>query len=519
MNLPPPMSALQISVQNRAAFVQAQGFESVVNVADGIDACRRNFRSDPAARMVFMPSLIPRKSPRLRQPAPLRRSRAGRLALLVGLALAGQAPARAQSLLELYDAARAYDAPYQSARSQADSVVFKAEQSRALNRLALNATGTLAESRADTPYNTSILSTRTGLQSISVTALQPLFNRGNDKAITQAERNIEVAGAQLQVAEQDLIVRLVQAYFDVLSSSDALDTVRVNKKAIAEQLASAKRNFEVGTATITDTREAQAKFDLGTAQALAAENDLNIKRLALDGVVGRQGVNPKPMAMPVLLPPTVPADVEQWVSQGDAASPVLAQLRLAREVARLETEKARTGHLPTVGLSVSLSEAHTRLAGTTRAGSFGPSTGIGPTGSVSLLVNLPLFAGYSVQNRIKETLALEDKAQSDLEAARRSTAQATRSAFFTVQSLRGQVLALEAAESSSKLSLEATQLGYKVGVRVNLDVLNAQTQLYQAQRDLAKARYDVIFNGLKLRQASGLLLPQDVNAVDALLAR
>ena len=465
-----------------------------------------------------MPSLTPPTSRRLPQPAPSQRSRASRLALLAGLVLAGQAPAQAQSVLELYDAARTYDAPYQSARSQADSVVFKAEQSRALRRPVVNATGSLSESRADTPYSTSI-STRTGVQSLGVTAQQPLFNRANDKTIAQAERNIEVARAQLVAAEQDLIMRLVQAYFDVLSSSDALDTVRVNKKAIAEQLASAKRNFEVGTATITDTREAQAKFDLGTAQELAAENDLNVKRLALDGVVGRAGINPKRMAVPVLLPPTVPADVEQWVSQGDAASPGLAQLRLAREVARLETEKARTGHLPTVGLSASLSEAHTRLSGQTRAGGFGPTTGTGPTGAVSLLVNLPLFSGYSVQNRIKETLALEDKAQSDLEAARRSTAQATRSAFFTVQSLRGQVLALEAAESSSKLSLEATQLGYKVGVRVNLDVLNAQTQLYQAQRDLAKARYDVILNGLRLRQASGLLLPQDVNAVDALLAK
>ena len=114
---------------------------------------------------------------------------------------------------------------------------------------------------------------------------------------------------------------------------------------------------------------------------------------------------------------------------------------------------------------------------------------------------------------------LEDKAQSDLEAARRSVAQGTRSAFFGVRSLRAQVTALEAAESSSQLALEATQLGYKVGVRVNLDVLNSQTQLFQAQRDLAKARYDVVVNSLKLRQASGQLQPQDVNAVDALLAR
>jgi outer membrane protein len=473
---------------------------------------------------------MPRLNPLHSLRTPPQRGRASPLALALklplvlalGLTLTAQAPAQTQSLLELYDAARAYDAPYQSARSQADAVVFKAEQSRALRRPLVNATATLSEGRTDTPYTTTT-STRSSVQSLGVTAQQSLFNRGNDKTIAQAERAIEVANSQLQAAEQDLIVRLVQAYFDVLAAGDALDTVRASKKAIAETLASAKRNFEVGTATITDTREAQARFDLGTAQELAAENDLNVKRLALASVAGRPGASPKPLAVPVVLPPIVPAAIEDWVTQADSASPALTQLRLAREVARLETEKARTGHLPTVGLSASFAESNTRLAGETsiggKSGSFGPTSGRGPQSSVALLVNLPLFSGYSVQNRIKETLSLEDRAQSDLEAARRNTAQATRSAFFTVQSLRGQVLALEAAESSSQLALAATQLGYKVGVRVNLDVLNAQSQLFQAQRDLAKARYDVIFNGLRLRLASGLLQPQDVNAVDALLAR
>ncbi len=432
------------------------------------------------------------------------------------LALAGSA--QAQSLLELYDAARGYDAAYQSARSLADSTLYKAEQSRALRRPSVNGTASWAESRSETPFTTTTV-TRTGQQSVAVTAQQTLFNRGNDKTITQAERAIDVARSQLLGVEQDLIVRLVQAYFDVLASADALGTVQTSKKAIAEQLASAKRNFEVGTATITDTREAQARFDLATAQELAAENDLNVKRLALESVAGRSGIYPKPMALPVVLPSLVPADVEEWVTQADAQSPTLQQLRLAREVARLETEKARTGHLPTVGISATVTEAQTHVSGSTVAGGFGPNSGNGLSGSLALQLNMPIFAGFSVQNRIKETLLLEDKAQSDLEAARRGVAQGTRSAFFGVRSLRAQVSALEAAESSSKLALEATQLGYKGGVRVPLDVLNAQTQLYQAQRDLAKARYDVVVNSLKLRQVTGQLLPQDVNAVDALLAR
>ena len=450
----------------------------------------------------------------------LRPARAGLLALAM-LAAAGSGltgTARAQGLLALYDGARGYDAAYQSARAQAESVVFKAEQSRALKRPSVNGTASWAESRSETPYSATTV-TRLSQQTVAVTAQQSLFNRGNDKLLEQADKAIEVARSQLGAIEQDLIVRLAQAYFDVLAASDALGTVQTSKKAIAEQLASAKRNFEVGTATITDTREAQAKFDLATAQELAAENDLNVKRLALEGVVGRSGVRPRPMALPIVLPGTGAADVEAWVTQADQLNPLLTQLRLARDVARLETEKARTGMLPSVGLSGTLSDAQSRLSGRTPAGSFGPSSGNGLTANLALQLTMPLYTGQSVQNRIKETLALEDKAQSDLDAGRRSVAQGTRSAYFGLNSLRAQVLALEAAESSSKLALEATQLGYKVGVRVNLDVLNAQTQLYQAQRDLARARYDVVVNSLKLRQVSGQLQPQDVNAVDALLAR
>ena len=465
-----------------------------------------------------MPSLI---KPALTRHLPSR-PRWGLLAAAICLALACVGSARAQSLQALYESARDYDAGYRSARAQADSMVFKAEQSRALRRPSVNATGTVVINDANTPY-TSTVGTTTNRGAVELSAQQSLFNRANDRTIDQAERSIEIEQAKLLLAEQDLIIRVTQAYFDVLGAADALTTVQASKKAIVEQLASAKRNFEVGTATITDTREAQAKFDLAVAQELAAENDLNVKRLALASVVGRPGASPKPMALPFAVAPLVPAEMEEWVTRADEVSPSLRQLRLSLDVARLEIEKARAGHLPTVGISASLSEAYTRLKGESRtvAGTapFPASSGTGLTTNIALQVNLPLFAGWSVQNRIKETLSLEEKTASDLEAGRRSVAQNTRAAFLGVQSLEAQVRALEAAESSNKLSLEATQLGYKVGVRVNIDVLNAQTQLFQTQRDLAKARYDVILNRLKLRQASGVLTPQDVYTVEALLVQ
>jgi outer membrane protein len=218
------------------------------------------------------------------------------LPTLLALALFAAMPARAQSLQELYEAARTYDATYLAARALADSAGYKAEQAKALGRPSVGL-GAVA-SRAETdPPSTTRKSTNT-LQA-GFTAEQWLFNRTNAATMSQAEKSLSVAQADLQSAEQDLIVRVAQSYFDVLAAQDALTTAQAGKKAISEQLASAKRNFEVGTATITDTREAQARFDLSTAQEIAADNDLRTKRIALDQLVGRTSVQPKALAAPV----------------------------------------------------------------------------------------------------------------------------------------------------------------------------------------------------------------------------
>jgi len=424
--------------------------------------------------------------------------------------LLGAAPfAQAQSLQELYDTARGYDATYLAARALAESAQARADQAHALRRPSVDATIGTNRSSVETRSSDG-----TGTAtSADLNAKQSLFNRVNDATISQADLSVESSRADLQIAEQELIVRVSQTYFDVLAAQDTLSTAGANKKAIAEQLASAKRNFEVGTATITDTREAQARYDLATAQEIAADNDLLTKRIALDQLVGRSGVAPRPLALPFVLPPIAPAGVDDWVAFTDTA-PAVRRAQIGYDVAQLETSKARAGHLPTVGLSGSVGRAHV-TGNNPQLGTPGNAN----TTSIGIQLSLPLFAGFSVQNRVKETLSLEEQSRNSLEAARRNVAQATRQTFFGVQSQQAQVKALEAAESSSQLALEATQLGYKVGVRVNLDVLNAQTQLFTTQRDLAKARYDVLVNSLKLRQAAGQLVPGDVAAVNSMLAK
>lgn len=438
------------------------------------------------------------------------RLRGASLLAVAALGLLG-ATARAETLSQLYDAARAYDATYLSARALAESAEFKAAQADGLLRPSARLSGS-----AQQVLNNNVAGDANNgrTATVGLQGSQSLFNKGNTATVAQAQRVLEISKADLEAAEQDLIVRVAQAYFDVLAAQDALFSAQAFKKAVAEQLASAKRNFEVGTATITDSREAQARFDLATARELVADNDLRTKRTVLDQLVGRNGVAPNGLALPVALPPVLPADMDAWVRSAEDQHPAIRKARLGQLVAQLETQKARAAALPTVDLTGSVGTTHT--AGPL----YGPkaSRGNSTSASVGVQVNMTLFSGGQIENRIKETVVLEEKARQDVEAARRGVGLGTRSAYLGVQSLLGQVKALEAAEASTKLALEATELGYKVGVRVNLDVLNAQSQLYDTRRDLAKARYDVIVTNLKLRQASGQLQAQDLRGVDALLA-
>ncbi|MDO9276961.1 MAG: TolC family outer membrane protein [Polaromonas sp.] len=436
------------------------------------------------------------------------------LTLALASLLATAAPmAKAQSLIDLYESARAFDAGYLSARLLYDANLARAEQARAsiLPTAGLSAGATLTDLDISpaTALNRSF-----NTQTATLSASQPLYRPGNWATYEQGKKQLDQARSQLDTAEQDLIVRTSQAYFDVLASQDSLTFVKAQKAAVAEQLASAQRNFEVGTATITDSREAQARYDLVLAQEIAAENDLRVKKLALDQLVGKAETLPRGLAAPLVLPTVVPVDVNAWVLQSETAHPGIRLAQSNFDIAKLEVDKAEAGHKPTLDLVASYNGSRNPSGTITNAnGTRSTSAAIG------LNFNVPLFAGYATQNRIRETLSLSDKARTDLEGARRNVALSTRTAFFGLVSGQGQVKALEAAERSSQSALDANKLGYQVGVRINIDVLNSQSQLFQTKRDLARARYDVLVGGLRLRQASGTLKPDDLQAINGLLVK
>ena len=451
----------------------------------------------------------------MKLPLKLSASRLSLLTLSAAIATAlgaFSAPVHAQSLAALYASASAFDANYQSAKLQYDANLARAEQAKAGILPSAGLAAGVSRNRIENTVPAIDNSFTT--QNATLSATQPLYRPANWAVYEQGFKQIELARAQLEAAQQDLIVRTSQAYFDVLAAQDTLTFVRAQKEAVAEQLASAKRNFEVGTATITDTREAQARYDLVNAQEIAADNDLRVKKLALDTLVGQNEARPQPLLTPVNLPPMLPADMATWVQQSEVLHPAIRQARSNVDIAELEVKKAEAGHKPTLDATASYGVTK-NPSNTAQNGFSSRATGT----SVGVLLNVPLLAGFATQNRIRETLFLKDKAQSDLDGARRAVAQGTRSAYLGVESGLGQVKALEAAELSSQSALDANKLGYQVGVRINIDVLNSQSQLYQTKRDLAQARYNVLLGDLRLRQASGSLTPEDLQRIDSLLTR
>ena len=441
-------------------------------------------------------------------------------AISLGVLLGGLGTqVQAQSLSELVAQARGYDASWQAQQADARAAASRADQARSglLPSVGMSAGVNRTHTDIDMPATRTTPALDYGVnntvQNLQLTAQQPLYRPANKIAYEQGQRGMDVAQAQLDTASQNLIIRVAQAYFDVLAAQDSVQVAQSQKKAITTQLEMAKRNFEVGTATITDSHEAQARFDLVTAQEIAAQNDLQIKRVVLDQLVGRVGVQPTRLAAPLTLPKVDPDNVQSWVDTALATQPQIRQAQLALDIAKLDTQKAETGHKPTVDLQAGY------VVNRYPNGYMTPSLPAGSrtnSAQIGVVMNVPLFAGFAVQNRIKETVALEENARAQLDDARRSVEQATRTAFLGVQSGQAQVKALEAALASSKSALDANKTGYEVGVRINIDVLNAQTQLFQTERDLANARYQVLLGQLKLRQASGVLSDDSLRSIDAL---
>ena len=425
--------------------------------------------------------------------------------------------AQAADLIQVYQQALANDAAYASARASLAAGQERVHQGRAglLPQVGLDG-NFLKNDQDSSPFNESPTvpgSSRSyNSNSHTLTLSQPLFRWANWQTYQQSKLLQAIAEAQFAQAQQDLITRVSQAYFDVLAAQDSLELNRAQKTATTEQLASAKRNFEVGTQTITDTHEAQAAYDLVVAQEFAAINDLENKKSALQNIIGAAPTALAPLKPGVSLSTPEPAALDPWVSSAESQNYGVVGAELAYESSKRDIQKSRAGHYPTLDLIANARRSHT-------GGTYNGLSGDGTTKAIGIQYNVPLFSGFAVTSRVRESIALENKAKNDLEATRRNAAQNARTAFLGVNSGLAQVRALQAAEVSSTSALDSNKLGYQVGVRINIDVLNAQRQLFLTRRDLSRARYDTIMNGLRLKSAAGSLREADLVPVNNLLAK
>ena len=420
-------------------------------------------------------------------------------------------PLFAADLMQVYREAQDNDPTFATARSTLDAGREKSPQARAglLPSLTLSGNTVWNENEISTHNGPTIAKPHYNSNGYQLTLSQPLFRWQNWVSYDQSKLQVAQAEANFVQARQDLILRVSQAYFDVVYAVENLKAVRANKTAIAQQLESAKKNFEVGTATITDTHEAQARYDLANAQEIAAESDYEIRQRALQAIIGKEAGPLATTRKDAELTPPQPNDMKQWVAAAEKDSITVQVQQANAEIASREVDKQRAGHYPTVDL----------VANQGYSKSYASTFGVYDTDfkNIGIQVNIPLFQGGLTVSRQREAAANRSAAQSALETARRGAALSAQQYYLGVANGLAQVRALKAALVSSQSALESNKLGYEVGVRINIDVLNAENQVYVTRRDLAKATLDTLMSQLRLKAATGSLGEDDVAQINALL--
>ncbi len=426
--------------------------------------------------------------------------------------------ARATDLGDMQRLARENDAQFASARAAWQASRERIPQARALLLPVITLNANANRNETDTTLRgASNPFFQPGQRSFDTTALsvqviQPVFRRTNAVQLEQAGLQAGQADLQLLLAGQDLTLRTAQAFFDVLSAQESLAVLEAQTRAIGEQLAQAKANFEVGTSTIVDFNEARARFDLSTAQEIAGRNDLEVRRQALQQIIGRPPpAQLRPLRDTAVLAAPLPADIERWTEQAQQNGLAVRLQQATLELAGREIQRQRAAHLPTLDAVGTI--GHNRAGGSA-------TSSIGTDISqlvLGLQLSVPLYQGGAIDSRVREAVANRERALQDVEGARRAAVLATRQAFLGVTSGISQVAALQAALESARVSLESTLLGLKVGVRTQVDVLNAQQAFFNARRDLVLARYSTLLSGLRLQAAVGDLQDDDLQPIDALL--
>lgn len=420
-------------------------------------------------------------------------------------------PGYTQDLLQIWQMALQRDPIYAASRAgrDADQEIVPQARAQLLPYITANAVAEVDDARRLQGLNSSS-SQRRGLWAL--TLVQPLFDAGAWGGLKRAEFIAKSADVIQARAYQELILRVSQAYFDVLAAQDTLRALQAQKSAVETQLRAAKQGFELGSTTITDTYEAQARLDLLNAGELQAVNVLQVSQDQLAKIINERPQELAELAPDTVLPTPQPNRLTDWTTQSSSASLAVAQAELAAKIVEKQIDIAKSQHYPTLHLQAQTGSASDR-------GLYYPNGGPRSLDStIGVQLSIPIFTGGEISSVVREQTSRLQQARYELENAKRQAVQSTQQYFSGVTSGLAQIKALQAAEKSSLASLQANQTGYEVGVRINIDVLNAQQQLYETQRALSRARYDTLMNSLRLKASSGILTDQDVVAINQLLS-
>lgn len=415
--------------------------------------------------------------------------------------------------MDVYQKARAQDSQYGAARRALEAAFEKVPQARAgfLPNVSVvaNKNHQIGEaSFSAAPY----LARDVRSWNWTTQLTQPVIRWGNWATYGQADAQVTQAKEQFVLAEQELIVRTAQLYLDVQLAMQSVQVTEAQLHAINEQLTLAQRTYAVGTGTITDVHEAKAKQALSLAQRVTALNDLTTRQAELEKLIG-EFVVLTPMQLTKSLPVLDARLLSDWLTMALQQSPQIRIQQAAVVVANKEVSKSMAAHAPTLDIVAN-------RAGNYSSGSLSSPADLSTrvnSHQTGLQLTVPLFAGGAMQSKVRESVALEEKAKEELTGAQRNANSQVRQAFAGVMNGQAQVEALEAAVEASQSSVESNKIGFKVGTRINPDVLNAEQQLYAAMRDLNKARVDTVMQSLKLKATTGSLVGDDLVALEKLM--
>ncbi|QJR80380.1 outer membrane channel protein TolC [Alteromonas pelagimontana] len=440
------------------------------------------------------------------------------LSLIIGLGITSSA--LADDLLQVYQQALSSDPVVNRAQAERDAAYSGIPISRAnlLPQIAGTVGYTFA-SRESTQFagsdeqNLSLITLDSETESIDygIDMSMSLYDHANWVGLNRAEKVAEQSDAQLAAAMQNLIVRTVTAYFDVLRAKDNLEFVRAEKRAIERQLEQTKQRFEVGLTAITDVHEAQANYDTTVAQEIQAENQVEVALEGLRVISGKYHDKLFTLdtdSFSASLP--TPAKVEDWLSIAEDSNLSLLVNRLALDIAKEDIAAAQAGHYPSLGLSASAGRTKNDIS----SDNINYTTPYLNNYSVGVNLSVPIFQGLRVSSQTEQARYQYIAVSQDVELTYRQTVQSIRSSFNDLKAAISTIRALEQAVVSAKSALQATEAGFDVGTRTIVDVLDSTRNLFDARRNLASARYDFIQAVVDLKQAAGSLTSEDIVTIN-----